>query len=395
MKASSKTDTTSIKDLAYPEVEKALSNPGNISKYKKFMSGFLSKYQNLLYANAPLKQTYYTHDDQKKWFEATGIDKKIIKDGIKDTYFFKMGAFNPSYAKDESTIALLCMVRYFKKKKDAQLLNLALINIAFSGKFYPSVFYKSFRFPPAQHVMEYVINQLLNNKYDIIRHGNVIGAIKSITSTWEGAYDDRFESFTDEDCAYLVQQLHNRVDSFIHNIAVIYYQAHENKDSFITYDSDDVSEDNYHLADNDSFKINRIVENSLTELTTKPIDDITCKRSSNESVKMDELKAILENLLSDNKNIPMLREFIMLMVAIYFQQATYKSVTDISFISFSIRPTPNSKNKYVMRKKELMDMILLNNSENFQRRRNRAATESAYYRSINAYIALMIQKANK
>lgn len=388
-------DTTSIRDNGYPEVERALKNPSNIAKYKKFMSEFLSKYQTLLYANAPIKQTYYTHDDMTRWFAATGIDRKVIKESIKGTYFFKMTAFNPNYAKDESTIALLCMVRYFRQKKMVPELNLAIINMAFSGKFYPSVFYKSFRYPPAQHVMEYVINQLLNNKYDIIKHGNVIGAVKSIATTWNESYDDRFGTFTDEDCAYLVQQLHNRIDSFIHNIAVIYYQANENKDAFITYDSDDVSEDNYHLADNDSFKINRIVENTLTELTTKPIDDITCRRSSNENVKMGELKAILENLLSDNKNMPLLREFIMLMVAIYFQQAKFKTVTDIAFISFSIRPTPNSKDKYVMRKKELMDMILLNNSENFQRRRSRAATESAYYRAINAYIALIIQKANK
>ena len=90
-----------------------------------------------------------------------------------------------------------------------------------------------------------------------------------------------------------------------------------------------------------------------------------------------------------------MREYITLLIALYFQNNTSKDVRDLSFISYSIKVTPNSKNKYVLRKKELLDLILLNNSEHFARRRSRAATESAYYRAINAYFALTIQKANK
>ena len=83
------------------------------------------------------------------------------------------------------------------------------------------------------------------------------------------------------------------------------------------------------------------------------------------------------------------------MVALYFQDSKTKNINDISFISFSIKPVPNKHNKYVLRKKELIDLILINNAENFARRRSRAATESAYYRAFNAYMALIIQKANK
>ena len=109
----------------------------------------------------------------------------------------------------------------------------------------------------------------------------------------------------------------------------------------------------------------------------------------------DELKNIIDSVTTNEANIPILKEFISIMVSLYFAQSKGKDILDISFISFSIKPTPNSKDKNVLRKKELMDIILINNSENFQRRRNRKATESAYYRSFNAYMALMIQKANK
>ena len=390
-----KTDTTSIKDIAYPEVEAKLKAPGAINKYKQFMNKFVQKRQKELYDNAPKKQIYYSVDDVNNWFSATGVNKKVIKQAIKGTYYSAIGNFNPRYAKDESTIALLCMVRYFKKAKLDQEYNMALMNLSFSGKFYPSLFYKSFRIEPADYVMDYVVNNMLTNKFDLAKTGNVIGTVMSIANTWGTSYADRLESFTDEDVTYLVQQLHNRIGSFIINIATLFYDAYEHKDSYITYDSDDLSEDNYRLADNDSFKTERIVENTIKEITTKNIDYANCKRASNNMVKFDELKAIIDSLVSNNDNIPIIKEFCTLMVSLYFQEAKIKDVKDISFISFSIKPTPNSKNKYVLRKKELMDLILINNAENFARRRSRAATESAYYRAFNAYMALMIQKSNK
>ena len=395
MPSEGKTNTKSILTIAYPEVEKQLSDSNIIAKYRKFMMELLSKRQTQLYANAPTKQMYYTAEDVNTWFRVLGIDRDKIKQGIKGTYYYRQANFNPSYAKDDSTIALLCMVRYFILHKKESELNLALLNLCLSGKYYPSIFYKSFRFEPQAHVMEYAVNTLLTNKYDIIRKGNIIGVLKNISSIWAETYSkDKFAKFYDNDITYLLQQLHNRIDSFIHNIALVYYEAYENKDAFMTYDSDDVSEDNYRLADNDAFKISRIVDNAIEEICTKGVDYVNCKRSSNNLVKFDELKAIIENMITDNKNIPLIKEFITILVALYFAQAKYKNVQDIAFISFSIRPTPNTKNQYAIRKKEIMDQLLINNSDQFQRRRSRNATESAYYRAFNAYMALMTKKAN-
>lgn len=388
-------DTKAIITEAYPEVDRALSIPANINKWKRFMMDFVSKRQTQLYANAPAKQMYYGADDVTKWFECTGINKTKIKAGIKGTFYYPIGNYNPQYAKDESTVALLCMVRYFLlNHKDAELKS-ALLNISFSGKFYPSVFYKSFRYEPAEYIMEYVINSMLTNKFDLVKQGNVVGAVMSVSDTWAHAYDERFERFDDNDVSYLVQQLHNRLDSFVHNIAILYYEAYKNKDAYITYDSDDVSEDNYHLADNDSFKITNIVSNAIKEITGKAIDFVNCKRASNDMVKFNELKAIIDSLVATKENIPLIQEYLTLMVSLYFQDNKLKDIKDIAFITYSIRPTPNSKNKYILRKKELLDQILLSNAENFARRRNRAATEQSYYRAFNAYLALICQKANK
>ena len=131
------------------------------------------------------------------------------------------------------------------------------------------------------------------------------------------------------------------------------------------------------------------------EITARNVDIINCRRSANNMVKFDELKAIIDSIVANTTNIPLIKEYITLLVSLYFNDSKSKDITDIAFISYSIKPAPNTHNKYVLRKKELMDLILINNAENFARRRSRAATESAYYRAFNAYIALMVQKANK
>lgn len=386
-------NTTAIIDDIYPEVENALKS--NLSGYKKYISKFINSRASQFHANAPYTQIYFSSDDADELFNSIKVDRKFVINKLKNTYYYDIANFNPSYAKDETTVLLLCMVRYFINKKDKKELELVLINIGFSGKFYPSLFYRSFpTTPPQENIMQYAITQMTTNKYDIVREGSVVGAVKSICNTWVSTYPDKFKKFTDNDCQYLIQQLHNRIGSFIVNIANLYYEAYENK-LYITLDSDDVSEDNYRLADSDSLKLERAVSSTMNFINTHGVDQRLCKVASNDLIKVDELKSIIENLLSNPSNTPLIKEYITLLIACYFQDSKTKDVRDISFITYCIRPKSNTKNKYIIRSKELIDIILTNNSEMFSRRRNRAATEQAYYRAINSYFALLINNVNK
>lgn len=387
-------DTTSILKVAYPNVENAMKK--NLSKYKQYISRFINNRADLLYSNMPSKQIYFSQTDADEFFKASGVDFGTIRTAIQGTYYYDIANFNPSYAKDETTIALTCAVRYFKLKNMKKELELSLILLAFSGKFYPSVWYGSYPTnPPYEHVMEYVITHMCTNKYDIVREGSVIGAVKSIALTWLNSYDDRFRDFHDDDVTYLVQQLRNRIKSFMINIAELYYEAYKNKDMYITYDSDSVSEDDFHLADSDTFKIERIVSSTMNYINSHGINYRICKMASNNLVKLDELKSIIEMLISNNNNLPLIREYITLIVSCFYRDNPKSDVRDLEFVSYTVKAKPNSKDKYILRQKELLDLMLINNSEHFARRRSRDATESAYYRSINAYFALIVQEAMK
>lgn len=385
-------DTKAILTEAYPAIEAGLKK--NTAKYKKYLSEFINSNSDILYSNIPSKQLYFSQTDCDNYFKSINVDPKIIKSAISHTYYNEIANFNPRYAKDEVTIALMCTVRYYLLNNMKKELELALINTAFSGKYYPSIWYGSFPIAPAEYVMEYAITHLATNKFDIVREGSVIGAVKSVALTWVNSYKDRFKEFHDDDVVYVVQQLHNRLRSFMNNIAELYYDAYKNKDAYITYDSDDISEDNYHMADSDSLMIDRYVNSTMSYINSHGINYKICKLASNDLVKFDELKGIIDMLTRDNKNIPIIKEYITLMISNYYMDTGKKNINDIDFISYSISPKPNSKNPYHLKLKELSELMLVNNAANFARRRSRGATESAYFRAFNAYFALLIQESN-
>lgn len=386
-------DTKAILTEAYPVIEAGLKK--NTTKYKKYLSDYINRNSEVLYSNIPSKQLYFSQTDCDDYFKAIGVDPDKIKNAISHTYYYPISNFNPRCAKDETTIALLCTVRYYLLHNMKKELELALINIAFSGKYYPSIWHGSFPVTaPAEHIMEYAISHLATNKFEIVREGSVINAVKSIAETWIESYRSKFREFHDDDVVYVAQQLHNRLRSFMNNIAELYYDAYENKDAYITYDSDDVGEENYHIADSDSIAIDRYVNATINYINSHGINYKICKLASNDLVKFDELKGIIDMLTRDSKNIPLIKEFITLLISNYYMDSKKKNIGDVEFISYSISPKPNSKNPYHLRQKEISETLLINNAAKFSRRRSRTATESAYFRAFNAYFALLVQEAN-
>ena len=202
----------------------------------------------------------FGESDAQDIFKALNIPGGDVANIILQTYYGNEPNFSPKAAKDEVTVLLLCVVRYFMETKQMKEAELATIHLSFSGKFYPSLHYRSFpTVLPARHVMEYTVNNVLTTKFDLVQEGSVIGAVRKISGTWLTTYGkDRMKKFADEDVVYVIQQLYSRIGSFIKNIAEEYYKVYEDQDNlYIAYAGDDLSEENYRLSDSDSLKINR------------------------------------------------------------------------------------------------------------------------------------------
>ena len=383
------------KQNIYPLVSKSLDK--NTQKYKRNIQKFIEVRSKELYDIAPFTRLYFGANDINDFFKAIEISKNDIRDQLTKTYYWNMN-FNPAAAKDEFTMTMMMVIRYFIMKKDQKNAELSSIYLAFSGKFYPSLHYKYFKVvQPSEyrHVMEYVVNNMLTQKFDLKREGNLFGAIRSLCITWLNTYENIFKDPSDEDVADLIQQLHGRINSFMKNISKLYYEAYQNKDQYISYDSDELEGDDFRLTDNDSLKAERFVENTMIYINTHAVDITLCRMASDSNVKVAEVKSIIESIQSDNANIPDIKELLRITISEYLSTTKDKSVTNYSFVAKSIAPKPNTKNKNIIRQKQIIENWLDENSPQYRKRKSRAATKSSYFKSVLTYYVLLANKANK
>lgn len=388
--------TSAIVSKIYPMVEASLSK--NTAKYKRNLQSFIEARSNELYAIAPYTRIYFSQKDIDEYFKSLGLKESDIKKELANTYYWKMN-FNPQAAKDPFTVTQMMVIRYFIKKNDKKNAEISAIYLAFSGKFYPSIHYS--KFPVAQpieyqYVMDYVVNNILTQKFDLKREGSVFGAIKSLCITWLDTYWDTFKSqMSDEDVADLIQQLHGRIKSFMGNIASKYYEVYNDKEHYFTYDSDSSSEDSFRIADNDSLKAERAVENTMLIINSNNVDMRLCKSASDANVHVAEVQSIIESIQSDPKNLPVLKELLRIIVVEYMVNSKDKDVRSANFVASSIVAKPNSKNKNIIRQKQIIEGFLDENSPQYRKRKSREATKSSYYKSVLIYYVLLINKANK
>ena len=386
----------SIRENLYDDIDTKLNT--NMKKYKSVFTEFMANRNKEMFSILPIDRIYYRDSDRTKLYEALDIDVNKVTNAIANTYYGQMSGFKPLAAKDELTIVALCIIRYFVLKNDTKNAEMAGIYLAFSGKFYPSLHYSYYRFLPTDYIMDYVVNNSLNNKFILKSQGSIFGAILYIVKKWVESYKRRFKVFEDEDIVYMILQLHSRISSFMKNVAKAYYKAYENKD-YMTYNSDNIDPESdggkFHLATSDSFKAEKCVQKTMSYLVSSGVDYRLCKMSSNENVSTEEIKSIMESLLNDKQYLISIRRVISILVYSYFVESKDKNVLTVNFVAFCVKPKPNTKDPNFIELRDTLDNWLNSSSALYRKRKHRLATKNNYNRAVLMYMAMTIFNANK
>lgn len=372
----------------------------NKNKLQQCVGRFIDARQSKLYAIAPYDRIYFGKEDEDDFFNSINIESKKVEDIINKTYYSKIKNFNPRAAKCPFVCCLMCLLRYFNIKKLYKELDIYTGYLSFSGSFYPSIHFGSYpKVQPSEYpyIMDYVVNNCLSGRYDLKKQGNIFKAIRSVAKTWNDSYGYKFKDFEDDDVVYLIQQLRDRIKSFMQNIAEVYYDIYKRKDTYFTYDGDSLDDNNYHLADNDSLLSDRIIEKTITYINTNRPNYQWCLLSQDKRnlVKADEIQEIITSIINDPINIPDIREFIRCIVSVFMHQSKTKDIKQYEFLKISVVPKPNSKDPLEIKKMKIVEKWLNENSPLYRKRRNRAATESAYKKAIISYFSLCIYNVNK
>ena len=191
-----------------------------------------------------------------------------------------------------------------------------------------------------------------------------------------------------------IQQLYSRIGSFIKNVATEFYEVNDNKDLYITYSSDSLDEDDFHLADSDTLRVSKITEKTMNAINANGVDYRVCKQCSTSDITPNECKAVIESIITNRNNVSTIKEAISLMVSLYFSTGEI-DVANIKFITYTIAPKPNAKQKEIVRLKEIIENWLCESGTAYMRRRSRVATKNAYERAVRLYFALVIHNTNR
>ena len=387
--------TSIIVDKLYPVVEAALIK--NDQKFRNNISDFINKNHKIVFSDAPYDRLYFNQNDVNNLFDSLGLNESDILSIIKNAYWYDI-PYNPQCVKEPYVEILFCAIRYYLLKSKQKEAEITTIYLAFSGKFYASLHGMFFqKCPPSKYpeVMQYVVNTMITDKFDIKKEGTVFGAIKSLCTTWINTYGSSIKGSPDDDgVGKLTQQLRDREKSFMGNIANLYYEAYENK-YYLNYESDSLDPDNFRLTDNDATIAARITESSMNYITSNYVSLDICNKCKDTNVKATEIKDIVESIISNNSNLPDIKKVINILICDYMKNYPHQKVSSIEFISYSIKAKPNTKDKYLLDMKTTILKWLDENSTNYRKRKSRKATALSYYRSILMYFVLIISRVSQ
>lgn len=382
--------TNSIITNLYPQIKKVMDSKS--STFRTLVGNFMKKHSDQLYDIVPCDRIYFLEDEVEELRKIVGKNTyEIATDAIRKTYFYQIADFNPRCAKDETTLILLMIVNYFNQKGNKKDIELACIYLAFSGKMYASVHSGIFKYLPSRNVMEYILNFEMNSKFDIVSQGSVLGAIRSLTTTWISTYGKILKSADDEEIKDILQQLRDRIKAMLLKIAKLYYAAYEDKDKYLAYDTDSMDPDNYHMSENNSVAIDRYVESAMSYITTNAVNYKFVKLSTDANIQFDELKSILETIQGgSSENIKLIKELINVIIVLYSKYNNNLELRSMAFVTYTISPKPNAKDPIIIRQNEIIVQLLSDNSARYTRRKSRESTKNSYHRSILSYYALVI-----
>ena len=386
--------TSVIANKIYPIVEKSLTR--NTKQLKDCIGRYITSRYNELYDDAPYHRIYFGKNEIDDFFKSVKISEDEVLGHLKNAFFWDMD-YNPPQVKEPFVIAVLCCIRYYLIKNNKKMAELCSIYLAFSGKFYASVHGQLFpKFPPSEHrpVMEYVVNNQLSMKFELKKEGNLFGAIRNLCITWLNTYSNliKSKSFDDEDAGSVIQQLRDREKSFLKNIANLYYKAYDNKD-YLNYESDNLADgSDFRIADNNSTKALQLTEQVLTFVTTNTIDFKFCKMCSDQNIKPDEIKFIMESILSNNDYIEDIRIVVNILIMDFMRKNEGKSVGSLDFVSYSMKAKPNTKDPDLIKLKDIITSWLDEKSPQYVKRKHRPATATSYYKAVLTYMVLVINK---
>ena len=388
-------DLYNFRDEVYPKVETVLKTPEGVKAFTNFVGNFVNRNTSKLTTIGPMYQIPFTFEDKKNLCDIFGVTEKSLLTLAKKSRTELKTSIPPwqSICQNPIFILIYQVIRYFTITKESKNLNSALIIMALAV--YPSIFYKYFRnWTIHTGVMQYTIDNL-SKRYVIKKSNHLFGALTYfIQNSWK-THERNIIKGTDDNCVQFAWRVHNDQNSFMKKIAQN-YNNNKNQGLTVTTDLDSYEDNAVVDVENDTNKVNAIVDKVILQILVNGIDLKICDFSASAAnVSKIELRNYLTKIVTD-KNSADMKSFIesILFIFLNYEKRNTEDINSKAFISFALAlfKKTNSKDPNISNIKKLLDKW--GELSGIYGKFSRLATRVDYTKGIYLFFILAIQKYN-
>lgn len=384
-----KSDVNVLTTKLYPIVYSNMQNKNVERELLINIGKYFDRNSDVLYDTGCTNKLFFLDDDKEVIYKACNCTKSEIKDIIKESNYIKD---TWKILNEPLNTAFVLLIRYYTIKKDSEkMLNVLLF---YSCYFYSSLYFKYLPYGANKAVMDYTINTL-SKKFKIKQYGNLFETIRNTVLTSHETYEDRLIRGEDGDYAMYVSALKVRLNDLLKNIKNEYTKNY-NANRFLNIDSDDTSEENYHIADNTSYIISKLSQATVTRLNTYGPDLKLAKLSANAAgVSVNEVRNVVSHL-SDDDSEKIMKLCDMILQLFLTNGNSSDQIRGKVFLAqcLSIYAKSNTNDKLILDIKKILDEWLKRFSAKY-RTTNREPTLSNFRKSIFLYFVLQIQAVTR
>lgn len=311
-----------VRDSLYHIAEEHLNL--NWKKVIKLIETYVDRWSDVLLSTSFNERLLINDKDKDSFKELLGLTDALINKALKESIVIDD---NWKRANNPFSVACIMGLRYAKLVKNESLFNAIAMYIAY--QMYSSAHFNVWKkAPPKKEIVEYSINRL-SNRYLIKQTGTIQGMLEITTlGALNGKYSDDLINCSDQNIADTIFGLKNRISSNVKYIADLIYEDHKSG-NYIYAQSDSTDENNYHIADNKSYGIDRLARVTTLDILNSGFDEniiISSAVALNPGASIKKVQSMLDTILEEDKeNISV---FITDIVSLYIYKNPGNKIND-------------------------------------------------------------------
>lgn len=379
--------STVYKDRLYGKIKESLSDKSNLKMIESTIRSYMEKNTSKFTHVGPVEQIIFGDIEKSSLFKAFNVTHEEVYKAMLDSEDTDVKARDQTV----NTFNISCSIalQVLRELKEERYFNYLLTLYGLS--FYPSTYYKYFRFNPNKAIMEYAVNNMTNRFY--IKQKGLYRALIITVEVCHETNSKKLEKGEDKSYIDFILDTKNRYNAFFKNIKDSYEKARESG-GYITSETDNMDEENYKETTNSMVEIQRITDRVYMKIAIDGPDQKYLQMASKiTETSLSDLRNWLNNVLNEKKEERQVRRLIecILYSYLYDNKASAKTIRSNDFLIKSMAEfkRANSPNKNTKDMKELLDVWLTDYSD-IRNKTSRPQTLTQYKRGMYAFFVLTI-----